>query len=57
LAVGTGVKLASGVSGTITGCAINDVTRVGIVLGTGSRSSATTTDQFAGTYAVIALGI
>ena len=57
LAVGTGIKLGSGVSGTVTGCAINDVTRVGIVLGTGSRSSATTTDQFAGTYAVIALGI
>lgn len=57
LTVGGGVKLASGVSGTVTGCAINDATRVGLVIGTGSRSSATTTDQFAGTYAVIALGL
>jgi len=57
LAVGTGIKLASGISGTVTGCAINDAFRVGLVVGTGSRSSGTTTDQFAGTYAVIALGL
>ena len=57
LGVGSGVKLASGVSGTVTGCAINDIFRVGLVIGTGSRSSATTTDQFAGQYAVIALGL
>jgi hypothetical protein len=57
LAIGTGIKLASGISGTVTGCAINDLFRVGLVIGTGSRSSATTTDQFAGTYAVIALGL
>jgi hypothetical protein len=57
LGVGSGVKLASGVSGTVTGCAINDIFRVGLVVGTGSRSSGTTTDQFAGTYAVIALGL
>lgn len=57
LGVGSGVKLASGVSGTVTGCTINDAFRVGLVVGTGSRSSGTTTDQFAGTYAVIALGL
>jgi hypothetical protein len=57
LTVGGGVKLASGVSGTVTGCAISDAARVGLVVGTGSRSSGTTTDQFAGTYAVIALGL
>ena len=57
LGVGSGVKLASGVSGTVTGCAINDAFRVGLVVGTGSRRSFTTTDQFAGTYAVIALGL
>jgi hypothetical protein len=57
LTVGGGVKLASGVSGTVTGCTINDAFRVGLVVGTGSRSSGTTTDQFAGTYAVIALGL
>jgi len=57
LGVGSGVKLASGVSGTVTGCAISDAARVGLVVGTGSRSSGTTTDQFAGTYAVIALGL
>jgi hypothetical protein len=57
LTVGGGVKLSAGVSGTVTGCAITDVARVGLVVGTGSRSSGTTTDQFAGTYAVIALGL
>jgi hypothetical protein len=57
LGVGSGVKLSAGVSGTVTGCAITDVARVGLVVGTGSRSSGTTTDQFAGTYAVIALGL
>ena len=54
---GRGDKLASGVSGTVTRCTINDAFRVGLVVGTGSRSSGTTTDQFAGTYAVIALGL
>ena len=57
LTVGGGVKLASGVSGTVTGCAINDIFRVGLVIGTGSRSSGSTTDQLAGSYAVIALGL
>ena len=57
LTVGGGVKLSAGVSGTLTGCTIADAARVGLVIGTGSRSSGTTTDQFAGTYAVIALGL
>jgi len=57
LAVGSGVKLASGVSGTVTGCSVSDAARVGLVIGTGSRSSNTTQDQFEGTYAVIFLGL
>ena len=57
LAVGTGIKLSAGVSGTVTGCTVADADKVGIVIGTGSRTSGTTTDQFAGNYAVIALGL
>lgn len=58
LAVGTGVKLSAGVSGTVTGCPISDPARVGLVIGTGSRpGTGTIRDQFAGTYAVIALGL
>lgn len=56
LAVGTGVKLST-VSGAVTGCLISDPTRVGLVIGTGSRKSGTTPDQFDGSYAVIALGL
>lgn len=58
LAVGGGIKLPSGVSGTVTGCSITDPARVGLVLGTGSRTSLSdVTDQFAGNYALIALGL
>ena len=57
LGVGSGVKLASGVSGFVTGCAVSDAARVGLVIGTGSRTSGSTTDQFDGNYAVIALGL
>src|SRR5210317_494159 len=57
LTVGGGVKLSAGVSGTVTGCTVADADKVGIVIGTGSRTSGTTTDQFAGNYAVIALGL
>lgn len=57
LSVGGGIKLSSGVSGKITGCAISDASRVGLVLGTGSRTSGTSTDQFAGNYAIIRLGL
>jgi hypothetical protein len=56
LGVGSGVKLST-VSGSITGCAISDTARVGLVIGTGSRTSGTTPDQFDGSYAVIALGL
>jgi len=60
LGVGSGFKLASGsatFSGRITGCAATDGQRVGMVLGTGSRASGSTPDQFAGTFAIIALGL
>lgn len=56
LAVGSGIKLAT-VSGQVTGCAVSDAAKVGMVIGTGSRTSGTVTDQFAGNYAVIALGL
>jgi hypothetical protein len=56
LGVGSGVKLST-VSGSVTGCAISDTARVGLVIGTGSRTSGTTPDQFDGSYAVIALGL
>lgn len=57
LTIGGGVKLSAGVSGTVTGCTVTDPARVGLVIGTGSRGNGTVTDQFAGTYAVIALGL
>lgn len=57
LTIGGGVKLAVGASGTVTGCAVSDANRVGLVIGTGSRTNGSTADQFAGTYAVIALGL
>jgi hypothetical protein len=56
LTVGTGVKLST-VSGAVTGCTISDAARIGLVVGTGSRTSRTTADQFDGSYAVIALGL
>jgi hypothetical protein len=60
IAIGTGLKLPSGVSGKLTGCAVTDAARVAIVLATGSRTSSTSVgDQFAGTgtgaYAIIGL--
>jgi hypothetical protein len=62
IAIGTGLKLPSGVSGVLTGCLITDPTRVAIVMATGSRTPLSSIpDQFAGTgtsaYAIIALGI
>lgn len=57
LTVGNGIKLSAGVSGTVTGCAVNDPDRVGLVLGTGSRTSGDITDQFAGNVALIKLGL
>jgi hypothetical protein len=63
LTVGAGFALSSGVSGTITGCTLTNPARLGIVLGTGSRTAGVSADQFAGTagsstnYAMIALGL
>jgi hypothetical protein len=57
LTVGGGIKLSAGVVGTVTGCAVNDPERVGMVLGTGSRTSGATADQFAGNVALIQLGL
>tara|TARA_B110000196_G_C21096756_1_gene640409 strand:+ start:750 stop:1361 length:612 start_codon:yes stop_codon:yes gene_type:complete len=57
LTVGGGLKLSAGVSGTVTGCSVTDSARIGMVLGTGSRTSGNTADQFAGTTALIALGL
>lgn len=59
LTVGGGIKLATGVaaSGKVGACPVNDPARVGVVIGTGSRSSGTITDALAGNYAVIALGL
>ena len=59
-AVGTGLKI-SAESGKVTGCAPSDANRIGIVIGTGDRTAATESDQFAGTgtskYLVVALGL
>ncbi len=61
--IGGGVKTAAG--GTITGIALfgagttgQDATSlvIGTVLGTGTRVSNTTTDQFAGDYVIVKLG-
>jgi len=54
LTVGAAFKLSAN-AGKITGCAVTDTAKLGIVLGTGSRTSQTTTDQFAGNFAVIGL--
>ena len=54
LTVGNGFKLSAN-AGKVTGCAHSDAGKLGLVLGTGSRTSQTTTDQFAGNFAVIGL--
>jgi hypothetical protein len=57
LTAGSGFKLSTN-SGKITGCAVTDTARIGLVLGTGSRSSQSSiTDKFNGNYAVIGLGL
>jgi hypothetical protein len=62
LGVGSGIKLST-TSGKLTGCAVTDTARVGLVVATGSRVAATAADQFAGaagstgTYAIIGLGL
>ena len=55
LAVGGGIAL--GASGKVAECAATAAEKVGTVIGTGSRSSGTITDAYAGDYAVIALGL
>lgn len=54
LTVGSGFKLSAN-AGKVTGCAHSDAGKLGLVLGTGSRTSQSTTDQFAGNFAVIGL--
>jgi hypothetical protein len=54
LYVGSGVKL-SATQGNITGCVHSDAGKIGIVLGTGTRTSQNTTDAFAGDFVVIGL--
>jgi hypothetical protein len=54
LAVGSGIKL-SATQGNITGCLHTDAGKIGVVLGTGTRTSQTTPDQFAGDFVVIGL--
>lgn len=58
LTVGGGIKISpNGTSGVVTGCAANDADRIGMVLGTGSRTSGDITDQFDGNVALIQLGL
>lgn len=62
IGVGSGLKLASGVSGKLTGCANTDPTKVATVFATGSRAASTAvSDQFAGSgtgsFAMIGLGL
>ena len=58
LTVGSGFKLSAN-AGKVTGCAHSDAGKLGLVLGTGSRTAQSTADQFAGTgtanFAVIGL--
>jgi hypothetical protein len=54
LTVGNAFKLSAN-AGKVTGCAHTDSGKLGTVLGTGSRTSQSTTDQFAGNFAVVGL--
>lgn len=55
LVVGSGFKLSAN-GGKITGCLHNDAGKLGLVLGTGSRTNQTSNaDQFSGVFAVIGL--
>lgn len=55
LTVGSGFKLSAN-GGKVTGCAHNDAGKLGIVLGTGSRSPlAGIQDAFSGAFAVVGL--
>lgn len=55
-AIGTGIKVSDSNDGKIAAVAPTDSSSMGMVIGTGSRTSQTTTDQFAGEYLVIKLG-
>ena len=57
LTVGGGIALSASVSGQVVACASTAPEKIGTVIGTGSRSSGTITDAYAGGYAVIALGL
>lgn len=54
LTVGSGFKLSAN-GGKVTGCAHSDAGKLGIVLGTGSRTALTTPDIFSGNFAVVGL--
>ena len=54
LTVGSGFKLSAN-AGKVTGCLHTDAGKIGLVLGTGSRTSQTTTDAFAGNFAIVGL--
>lgn len=63
LTVGGGFKISSGAAnaGKVTGCALDDALKLGVVIGTGSRTAQTTsnagsTERYAGNFAVIKLG-
>jgi hypothetical protein len=59
IGIGSGLKLPSGASGTLTGCAFTDPARVAYVIATGSRtasvSSSNLVDPLTGGYAIIHL--
>lgn len=54
LTVGNAFKLSAN-AGKVTGCLHTDAGKIGLVLGTGSRTSQTTTDAFAGNFAIVGL--
>ncbi len=54
LTVGNAFKLSAN-AGKVTGCLHTDAGKLGTVLGTGTRTSQSTTDQFAGNFAVVGL--
>jgi hypothetical protein len=55
LTVGSGFKLSAN-GGKVTGCAHSDGGKLGLVLGTGSRSNLTSvSDQFSGNFAIVGL--
>jgi hypothetical protein len=54
LFVGSGFKL-SATQGQITGCLPSDAGKIGLVLGSGSRTSQTVTDAYAGNFVIVGL--